>query len=65
MDRNWSPIYKKAVLIKEITGNQFSPIPVGTIFEVVTNMVYSTEYSTCRGLKVNQVWNDEFKIIED
>ena len=60
----WEPIYKKAVLIKEITGSKINTIPIGTEFEVVVNMIKGIDYSSCRGLPVNQVYNNEFKLIE-
>lgn len=52
---------KKAITTKQITGVRIPTIPVGTLFEVL----YRGVYSTCKGLPVSSVWNDEYVLIED
>lgn len=56
------PKEKKAVTIKEITGSAIETIPAGTEFTVT----YIHEGWSCSyGLGVTQVWNDEYKLIEE
>lgn len=65
-------IWSKAITTKGISGTKIV-IPVGTKFEVITNIKNDREnfnygsnnYATCRGLGITSIWLDEFKIIEE
>jgi len=58
---------KKAITVKQIKGACIPTIPIGTPFEVLA-VVKSTKrdygYSTCKGLPISSVWNDEYVFIE-
>jgi|LUML01.1.fsa_nt_gb hypothetical protein len=60
-------IGKKAITIKEISGACIPTIPVGTTFEILA--VVKTDkrnyaYSTCKGLPISSVWNDEYILLD-
>jgi hypothetical protein len=58
---------KRAITIKEITGSCIPTIPVGTSFEVqvvVKSSKRNYGYSTCKGLPVSSVWNDEYVLVK-
>lgn len=61
---DWSPEFKKAVTIKEISGTQIPTIPKGTEFLVLVNG-QSKYYKSCKGLPINSVWNNEFRLTEE
>lgn len=54
---------QKAITVKEIKGACIKTIPIGTEFMVKT-IKSKYGYSTCYGLNINQIWNDEYKLIE-
>jgi hypothetical protein len=62
---NWTPEYKKAETTRDISGDFIPFIPMGTKFEVVINGTLDLPFSSCRGLCITSIWNDEFKILED
>jgi hypothetical protein len=61
---NATKLNRKARTVKEISGRCIATIPVGTEFTIL----YRGEnpaYSTCTGLRVSSVWNDEYEFIDD
>ena len=60
----------KAVTIKEISGAAIKTIPVGTEFTVTYwdssgKTGWGCGWSVCSGLEVSDIWNDEFKFIDE
>lgn len=52
----------KGRTIVEISGSCIETIPVGTVFEVTFR---GPEYSSCRGLGITSIWNDEYELIKE
>jgi hypothetical protein len=57
---------KKAITTKQITGVRIPTIPAGTLFEVLSVVQCGKRdaYSTCKGLPVSSVWNDEYVLLD-
>ncbi len=51
---------RKAITIKEIKGNSIETIPIGTKFIIIH---YGEEYSSCEGLVIFSIWNNEFEFL--
>jgi hypothetical protein len=57
---------KKAITTKQISGACIPTIPVGTPFLVVVKSgKRDYAYSTCKGLPVSSVWNDEYVLLQE
>ena len=52
----------RAKTIVEISGACIKTIPAGTVFEVIHR---GPVYSSCRGLGITEIWNDEYELIGD
>ncbi len=50
----------QAVTTREITGACIPTIPMGTQFTLIAK---GNVYSSCKGIPINLIWNDEFDII--
>ena len=55
-------VWKSAITTKEISGSRIPTIPVGTRFEVLVLGNSKQSYSSCRGLPINLIYNDEFSL---
>lgn len=51
-----------AMTTKEIRGEMIPTIPAGTIFKICT-IIWDYHYSTCTGLPVSMVYNDEYVLL--
>lgn len=56
-------IYRKAITVKEISGNCIKTIPIGTGFEVAVHK-HRNGYRSCRGLGITSIFNDEFEFVD-
>ena len=57
-------INQKAVTTKEISGSCIDTIPAGTEFTVTWfDEAKENGNSTCKGLGITHIWNDEFNLI--
>lgn len=57
--------FMKAITVKPVIFHHkhvTEVISIGTLFEIIT--VGDRGYSTCSGLPVSSVWNDEYELIE-